>query len=158
MEQFIQLKKDNILRIGIKTSDGIDTGEHLEFDLEDIELPLRLNECNELHKQNLKDLRAKYMLIDKKQDRKGKKILSTNEEAKIIALNEFYKKESLALDMFLGENGTYKMLNGRKPYYSMFDEFMEALEPILPLIKNNADNIKDKIMKKYSTKEDDILE
>ncbi len=158
MDQFIQLKKDNILRIGIKTSDGVDTGEHLEFDLEDVELPLRLNECNELHKQNLKDLRAKYMFIDKKQDKKGKKILSANQEAKIIALNDFYKKESAALDMFLGENGTLKMLNGRKPYYSMFDEFMQALEPILPLLKQNADKIKDKIISKYSTKEDGILE
>lgn len=158
MDKFIQLKEDNILRIGIKTSDGKETGEHLEFDLEDIELPLRLNDCNEQHKQNLKDLRAKYIFIDKKQDRKGKKILSANEEAKIIALNEFYKKEVQALDLFLGENGTSKMLNGRRPYYSMFDEFMQALEPILPLIKNNVDNIKDKIMKKYSTKEDDTLE
>ena len=33
----IQLKKDNILRIGIKEADGTDTGNVLEFDVEDIE-------------------------------------------------------------------------------------------------------------------------
>ena len=34
MKDFIQLKKDNIVRIGIKNYEGIDTGEYLEFDLE----------------------------------------------------------------------------------------------------------------------------
>ena len=38
---FIKLKKDSILRIGIKDANGVDTGEHFEFDLEDIEFPLR---------------------------------------------------------------------------------------------------------------------
>ena len=32
MDDFIQLKKDNILKIGIKDANGIDTNEHLEFD------------------------------------------------------------------------------------------------------------------------------
>ena len=40
MVDVIQLKKDSILRIGIKAANGVDTGEHLEFDLEDIELLL----------------------------------------------------------------------------------------------------------------------
>ncbi len=53
MADFIQLKKDNIFRIGIKDIEGNDTGEHLEFDLEDIELPLRLNECEAKHRKNL---------------------------------------------------------------------------------------------------------
>ena len=35
-ENFIQLKKDSILKIGIKDNEGNDTGEHLEFDMEDI--------------------------------------------------------------------------------------------------------------------------
>jgi hypothetical protein len=76
MENFIQLKKDNILRIGIKTADGKDTGEHLEFDMEDVELPLRINECEAQHRKNINDLRMKTLLIDKKEDKKGKKILS----------------------------------------------------------------------------------
>ena len=50
MTDVIQLKKDNILRIGIKDSNGVDTGVHLEFDLEDIELHLRLNLCDVQHK------------------------------------------------------------------------------------------------------------
>ena len=34
MADFIQLKKDNIIRIGIQDYNGNDTGNHLEFDLE----------------------------------------------------------------------------------------------------------------------------
>ena len=154
----IQLKKDNILRIGIKEADGTDTGNVLEFDVEDIELPIRLQECIETHKRNIQDLRAQYIMIDKKQDKKGKKVMSANEEAKIKAMQEFYKKEMKALDMFLGEGGTNKLLNGRKPYFTMFDDINEYLEPIVPLIKERAGSIEDKIKAKYAKKESDVLE
>lgn len=154
----IQLKKDNILRIGIKEADGTDTGNVLEFDVEDIELPIRLQECIETHKRNIQDLRAQYIIIDKKQDKKGKKVMSANEEAKIKAMQEFYKKEIEALDMFLGKGGTNKLLNGRKPYFTMFDDINEYLEPIIPLIKERAGSIEEKIKAKYAKKESDVLE
>ena len=32
MENFIQLNKSDVLRLGIRTSEGNDTGEFLEFD------------------------------------------------------------------------------------------------------------------------------
>lgn len=149
-ESFIQLKKDSILRIGIKDSDGNDTGEHLEFDMEDINLALRLNECDEKHRKNLEFLRNQFIIIDKKEDKKGKKILSWKEEEKLKVLQEFYKKEMEALDLFLGENGTKKLLNGRNPYYSMYEDINEILKPILPKLKLRADDIAKKIKDKYS--------
>ena len=158
MENFIQLKKDNILRIGIKTADGKETGEHLEFDLEDIELPLRLNECEVQHRKNVTDLRMKTLIIDKKEDKKGKKLLSWKEEEKIKLFKEFYEKEMQALDLFLGENGTKKLLNGRKPYYSMYEDINEMLEPILPLLKVNADKIVEDVKKKYAKKEEEVIQ
>ena len=153
MADFIQLKKDNILRIGIKDTEGNDTGEHLEFDLEDIELPLRLNECDAKHRKNLEYLKNQFVIIDKKEDKKGKFILSWKEEEKLKVLQEFYKREMEALDLFLGENGTEKLLNGRKPYYSMYEDISEILEPIMPKLKLRADDIVDKIKQKYSNKE-----
>ena len=150
MADFIQLKKDSILRIGIKDNDGNDTGEHLEFDLEDINLPLRLNDCDEKHRKNLEFLRDQFIIIDKKEDKKGKKILSWKEEEKLKVLQEFYKREMGALDLFLGENGTKKLLNGRKPYYSMYEDINEILTPILPKLKLRADDIAKKIKDKYS--------
>lgn len=147
---FIQLKKDSILRIGIKDSEGNDTGEHLEFDLEDINLPLRLNECDEKHRKNLENLRNQFVIIDKKEDKKGKKLLSWKEEEKLKVLQEFYKREMEALDLFLGQNGTRKILNGRNPYYSMYEDINDMLKPIMPKLKLRADDIAKKIKDKYS--------
>ena len=160
MADFIQLKKDNILRIGIKDIEGNDTGEHLEFDMEDIELPLRLNECEARHRKNLEFLKMQFVIIDKKEDKKGKFILSWKEEEKLKVLQEFYKREMEALDLFLGQNGTNKLLNGRKPYYSMYEDINEMLEPILPKLKLKADDIANKIKEKYSNKatEKNVLE
>ena len=150
MADFIQLKKDSILRIGIKDNDGNDIGEHLEFDMEDINLALRLNECDEKHRKNLEFLRNQFIIIDKKEDKKGKKILSWKEEEKLKVLQEFYKREMEALDLFLGENGTKKLLNGRNPYYSMYEDINDMLKPILPKLKLRADDIAKKIKDKYS--------
>ena len=160
MADFIQLKKDNILRIGIKDIEGNDTGEHLEFDMEDIELPLRLNECEARHRKNLEFLKMQFVIIDKKEDKKGKFILSWKEEEKLKVLQEFYKKEMEALDLFLGQNGTNKLLNGRKPYYSMYEDINDMLVPILPKLKLKADDIANKIKEKYSNKatEKNVLE
>ena len=150
MADFIQLKKDSILRIGIKDSEGNDTGEHLEFDMEDINLATRLNDCDEKHRKNLEFLRNQFIIIDKKEDKKGKKILSWKEEEKLKVLQEFYKREMEALDLFLGENGTKKLLNGRNPYYSMYEDINDMLKPILPKLKLRADDIAKKIKDKYS--------
>jgi hypothetical protein len=158
MADFIQLKKDNILRIGIKDIEGNDTGEHLEFDMEDIELPLRLNECEARHRKNLEFLKMQFVIIDKKEDKKGKFILSWKEEEKLKVLQEFYKREMEALDLFLGENGTNKLLNGRKPYYSMYEDIGEIIEPIMPLIKQRTDNIISNIKEKYANKQSDVIE
>ena len=154
-ENFIQLKKDNILRIGIKDTNGNDTGEHLEFDLEDIELPLKLNECDEKHRKNLEFLRNQFVIIDKKEDKKGKKILSWKEEEKLKALKNFYVEEEKALDLFLGQGGTRKLLNGRNPYYSMYEDINDMLEPIMPKLKLRADDIANRIKEKYSNKMND---
>ena len=53
-DNFIQLGKSDVLRLGIKTDEGVDTGEYLEFDLEDIELPLRYQELVEKDEKNKK--------------------------------------------------------------------------------------------------------
>lgn len=159
MTDFIQLKKDSILRIGIKDSNGVDTGEHLEFDMEDIELPLRINKCELQHRKNLEYLKMQMVIIGKKEDKKGKLILSLKEEEKLKVLQEFYKREMEALDLFLGPNGTKKLLNGRNPYYSMYEDISEMLKPIMPKLKTNADEITKKIMDKYSPKkEKEVLE
>ena len=157
--EYIQLKKDNIIRIGIKDSNGIDTGEHLEFDLESVDLPLNYQKCIEMHKKNLSNLKTQILMIDKRNDKKGNKLFSANEEEKIKAIKKFYIDETKALDLFLGKNGTKKLLNGRAPYYSMFEDIIEMLEPILPIIEKGFSKIEKKVIDKYKVmKDDNILE
>lgn len=157
-EHFIQLKKSNILKIGLIDAEGNDIGEHWEFDMEDIELPLKLNNLLEEHKKNERNFKNQIVIINKKQDQKGRKLLSKNEEDQIKAWNEYVAKEMQVYNMFLGENGCEKFLNGRKPYYSMFTEIDEAIESIMPLIEKNAVNITEKIKSKYGIKKDEVLE
>ena len=158
-ESYVQLKKDNILRIGIRDAEGNDTGHHLEFDMEDIEFPLRLNQAEAQHRRNVEDLKAQFIIVDKKEDKKGKYLLTWKQEEKLKALKEFYEKDIKAMELFLGEGMVGKLLNGRKPYYEMYDDISEMLEPIMPMLKTRTDSIVDRIKDKYkSNKESNVLE
>ncbi len=159
-DNFIQLKKDNILRLGIKTADGKDTGEHLEFDLEDIELPLKYQELIEQEKKNRTNLKNQITIIEKRQDVKGKKLMSKNEEDKIRAINDFYKKEKEILDIFLGEGGVDKLLNGRKLGWTSLQDIDDIISTqIAPRIKINMQDITKKVKEKYKTSEEtEVLE
>lgn len=149
-DNFIQLNKRDVLRLGIRTEDGKETGEYLEFDLEDIELPLRYQELIEKDKKNKEQLRNKMLIIDRREDVKGKKLLSKNEEDKIRALNEFFVKEVEVYNMFLGPRGVEKLLNGRKFTWTTLDEIDEIIEKqIAPHLGVNMKNITDKVKEKY---------
>lgn len=156
-DNFIKLNKNNILKLKIVDTEGNDTGEYLEFDLEDIELPLKYQELIEKDKKNREQLRNQLLIISKRQDVKGKKLLSKNEEDKIKALNDFFKKEEEVYNIFLGENGVKKLLNGRKMNWLIFEEIDEIVgEQILPHINVNMNQISERIKNKYSinTKEE----
>ena len=150
-DNFVQLKKSNILRLGIRTEDGEDTGEVLEFDLEDIELPLKYQDLLEQDKKNKERLKNQMLIIDKRQDVKGKKLLSKNEEDKLKALNEFFKKEEEIYDMFLGKGGVQKLLNGKKLGWTSFQEIDEIVDKqIAPYLDLNMASITEKVKEKYS--------
>ena len=150
-DNVIKLNKDNILRLKIETSEGQDTGEVLEFDLEDIELPLRYQELIEKDKKNKENLRNQMLIIEKRQDVKGKKLLSKNEEDQMKALKEFFNKEVEIYNMFLGENGVQKLLNGRKLGWTTLHEIDEIIEKqITPYINTTIQDITKKVKEKYS--------
>ena len=170
MEAEINIKSDNViqlkqakdvLRLKIKDENGNDTGNFLEFNLGDLDYLLILQDMMEADKKNRAYLKNQYDIIDKKEDHKGKKLFSSNEEAKIKATNEFYKKEAEIYDMFLGKDGVKKLLNGRKLTLARLDEIDEIIEKaILPKLQIKAEDIKKYIMEKYSnkTKRDDVIE
>ncbi|MBR1653674.1 MAG: hypothetical protein IJ690_02090 [Clostridia bacterium] len=150
-ENIIKLNKSDVLTLKIQTNEGKDTGEVLEFDLGDIELPLRYQELIEKDKKNKEYLRNQMLIIDKRQDVKGKKLLSKNEEDKIRALNEFFIKEIEVYNMFLGARGVEKLLNGRKFTWTTLQEIDEIIEKqIAPRLDVNMKNITDKVKEKYA--------
>lgn len=149
-DNFIKLNKNEVLRLGIKTEDGKDTGEFLEFDLDDIELPLKYQDLLERDKKNKEHLKNEMLIIDKRQDVKGKKLLSKNEEDKIRALSEFFKKEVEIYNAFLGERGVQKLLNGRKIGWTSLKDIDEIIEKqITPYLDISMEKITDKIKEKY---------
>lgn len=150
MDNTIKLNKDNVLRLEIQKNNGESTGEFLEFDLEDIEIPLKYQELLEKDKKNKEHLRNQMLIIERRQDVKGKKLLSKNEEDKIKALNEFFNKEVEVYNMFLGENGVQKLLNGRRLGWTTLEEIDKIIEEqIQPHLDLSMKNITDKIKEKY---------
>jgi len=158
-ENFINLKKDNVLRLGIKDSEGNDTGNFLEFDLEDASLLLRYNELLEKDKKNRIWINNQLLIISKKEDHKGKKLLSSNEQAELEAINEFFKREKEVLDMFLGEGGVDKLLNGRKMGWTSLNEISEIInKQIAPYFSKAMDSIAKKVKESYKiATEEDVI-
>lgn len=149
-DNFVQLNKSDVLTLKIKRDTGEYTGEELVFDLEDVELPLRYQELLEQDKKNKEWLRNQFLIIDKKQDVKGKKLLTKNQEEQIKAINEFFKRETEVYNMFLGENGVQKLLDGRKFGWTTLDEIDEIIEKqIVPYVTVDFDRVRDKIKFKY---------
>jgi len=158
-DNFIQLGKSGVLRFNIRTDEGVDTGEYLEFDMEDIELPLIYQEIGERLKKNQDKLKNQLLIINKRQDVKGKKLLSKNQEDEIRAVRDFVNEQVNIYNMFLGKNGVQKLLNGRKPTYEMFEYIDEIIEKqIMPHLNFNIETIKDKIKNKYKKDNEEEIE
>ena len=149
-DNFIQLQKNDLLELGIKDENGNDTGERLVFDLEDIELPLRYQEMIEKDKRATQNMRNQLVIINKREDVKGKKLLTKNQEDQIRVLNEYYKEEEKILNEFLGENGVSKLLGGRKLGWTSLQEIGEIINiQIAPYLNKNMKTIEEKIKEKY---------
>lgn len=160
-DNIIKLNKQDTLKLKIQTEDGKDTGEYLEFDLMDVELPLIYQELVERDRKNRSYLNNMLMIIQKREDVKGKKLLSKNQEDTIKAYTEFFKKEIDVYNMFLGENGVQKLLNGQKLNWDSLQYIDEIIEKqIVPHLNFKMENIQNKIKEKYKTvdKSKEVLE
>lgn len=164
MSDYIKLKeRKEILKLGIidennsivKDKNGNEV--YIEFDLGDIELPLKYNECINLIKKARISLKNQFIIIDKQQDHKGKQLLSKNETEKAKALKKFYQDMEVAMDVFWGKGGTRKFLNGRNPYWEMFDDLSEAIEPYMDKMKLTVNDMTNRIKNKYKVQEKGIL-
>lgn len=160
-ENTIQLNNDRGIKLILVDSDGNATGEFLQFNLEATDLLLVYQEMLESMKKHKIKLNNKLSIIEKQQDHKGKKMLSSNEEATIRALNEFYKETEEDYNMFLGKDGVKKLLNGGRLGWTSFKYIDEIIsKQILPFIEKNMKSIEDEIKemaKQNSFGSDEIL-
>ena len=140
MENSIQIEEKNVLKFNVKKENGEDTGLVIKIDLQDIELPLRINKMQELHEKNISILKQKYAVLEKQEDKKGTGLLTWKQEEQVKLLREFYDNDMKALDMFIGQGMTKKILKAidRFPYYDMFDDIVNAFEPVLEKIEVEA--------------------
>lgn len=149
-DNYIQLNNEEVVRLKIKTSEGVETGEELVFNLDDIELPLVYQDMLFKIQKAREKLVNDFVVIDKRQDIKGKKLLTKNEEDKVKAFNEFTNKMIEAYNMFLGENGVQKLLNGRKLGWTTMDEIDAIIgDQILPKLDISMERITEKVKQKY---------
>lgn len=162
--EYIKLKeRKDILKLGFQDENGKVIKDennreiYIEFDLGDIELPLKYNKCVNQIEQARKNLKTQFIIIDKKQDHKGKQLLSSNEVEKVKATKQFYKDMEVAMDLFLGQGGTRKFLNGKNPYWEMWDDIDEILKPHYDKLKLTINDMTDRIKNKYKVTESDVL-
>ena len=162
MDNYIKVNKKDIFRLGILDENGNpkvdEKGKeiYLEFDLADIELPLKLNKCELMIRNAQSKLKDRIVIINKKEDKKGKMLLSSNEEERIRALKEYYDSMEKAIDLFIGEGGTKKVFGNRR-YWEMYEDLSEMLKPFLPKLKLSINDMTDRIKNKYNVKEDNVL-
>lgn len=162
--EYIKLKKQkDIIQLGFQDEYGnIMKDEnnkeiYIQFDLGDIDLPLKYNKCINLIEQARSNLKAQMIIINKKEDHKGKQLLSSNEVLKVKAFKQCYKEMEEAMDLFLGEGGTKKFLNGRNPYFEMWDDISEAIEPYMARLKLTVSDMERRIKEKYRVVDSDVV-
>ena len=161
-EKYVQLgKSTNVLRLWIKTEDGVKTGDYLEFKMKDIELLDRYQKMQDEFNKNQQWIQNQFVIIDKKQDftKKGK-LMSNNQEMTYNAIREYYKRQKKVFDMFLGDGGVDKLLYGRPFEWETLKEINKLIEEqILPYLDITMDNIKKEIKDKYNVNvQSDVLE
>ena len=148
----IRIEKKDIYTIEVN-----DLGETIEFDLVDIELPFKceraLAEVNRIYRE----LKAKLVIIEKKEDHKLEDgIMTANEKAKLDAHINAFKEMRVAMDAFLGSGACQKIFGDRN-YVEMYDDLFEALAPHFEKMKLNTEGITARIKEKYSKKDDGVL-
>ena len=148
----IRIEKKDIYTIEVN-----DMGETIEFDLVDIELPFKcdraLSEVNRIYRE----LKAKLVIIEKKEDHSlDGEVMTANEKAKLDAHRTAFKEMRVAMDAFLGEGACQKIFGDRN-YLEMFDDLFDQLAPHFEKMKLNSQGITERIKAKYAKKGDGVL-
>lgn len=143
----IRINKDDVYRIEVN-----DNGEYIEFDLLDIELPMKCLTASKKIKKLSNIYQQKIFFIEK-QCKNNQELLITKKHNADI---EYCKEMRKVFDTFLGEGACQKIF-GDMNRIGMFDELFEQLEPHFEKLQINVEKIKDHLIDKYSNKKSDVI-
>lgn len=141
----LRVEKENVYRIEVN-----DKGEYIEFDLLDIELPIKLiNASEELEKQ--KAIHEQKVEELKKENLEPKENMLKQYEID----KEFCQTMRNVLDNLFGEGASQKIF-GDTNRITMFNDFFTQLEPHLDKIIIDVEQIKKDLIEKYKPMENKI--
>ena len=148
----IRIEKKDVYTIEVN-----DNGDTIEFDLVDIELPFRCERAWAEVNRIYKELRAKLVIIEKREDHQiDGELMTVNEKAKLDAHRIAFKEMRVAMDAFLGAGACQKIFGDRN-YIEMYDDLFDQLTPHFEKMKLNTEGITARIKAKYSKKDDGVL-
>lgn len=146
-----------IERKDIYTIEVNDKGETIEFDLVDIELPIKCEKAWAEVNKIAKELQAQLVIISKQEDTKcDGRLMTKKEEMTVEVYRKAFKDMRTAMDGFLGDGACQKIFGDRN-YLEMFNDLFEALKPHLEKMELTVGGIMDRIKNKYGKKDDGVL-
>lgn len=151
MEQ-LRIAKRDIYEIEVN-----DQGETIQFDLADIELPFKCQAAFEEVTKIQNSLKAKLVILDKKEDHQKKGSIYTEKQLATMKLyKETFAGMRAAMDKFMGEGACQKIFGDRN-YLEMYDDLFEQLKPHLEKMELTTDGIRRRIESKYGDRAGDTL-
>lgn len=143
----LRINKDDVYRIEVN-----DNGDYIEFDLLDIELPMKvINLGKEIEKQT--DFYNKKSIAIYKQYKDNQELLYINKNKCDV---DFCNKLRKEFDKLLGENACYKIF-GNINRIGMFDDLFEQLMPHFEKMKIDIAKAQDKLLEKYKIENKDTI-
>ncbi len=141
----IRIKKDDVYKIEVN-----DNGDYIEFDLLDIELPIKAMNLAKNYKRLYENHSKKIFAINKEYLNNKELLFRKKYEAD----KYFFAECRKAFDNFLGEGACQKIF-GDTNRIIMFNELLEQLEPHFEKMQINVEKIKENLINKYSNSNED---
>jgi hypothetical protein len=149
----IRVKSSSIYTIEVN-----DNGDTIAFDISDTGLATKMVRTFDKVNDLVDEYQEKAKEIDNRPDEpfkvatidgKEKTLITKNQYDGAAMIDELYQKSRKTLDSFLGEGACQKIF-GDSNYYNMFDDLAEQLKPHFEKMGINAQNLKAKVVNKYS--------
>lgn len=149
----IERKPEDLYKINIA-----DDGTEIVFDLADISLAFKCDKAFKEIEKNQQVAQGRVKAIQNKADKRIDGSLFTECEKQILEImRDMYAKNREILDEFFSCKGAMDKLFGDANYPDMYDDLIEQLNPHFDKMGLSTEAIKNRLAKKYSKKNNDVL-